>query len=228
MEEMKRISTDAFVSEETGRGRAPRRLFYSHRRVDFVPATRRKSAPVYASSMLIKLGICSAACALVLVLKLIGTPATDQAVASVKQAVTEQEDDVDEVLGKLKFVELPSILSVFAGDDDFVVPAAYTEKNTADEGNLVLLSCKAGDSVSAIGDGVVAAVGTDENYGGFVTITHKNDVQSVCYGLSKISVEVGQPLKKLDTVGVVDENGKLYLSITVGGRPADPGEYLKF
>ena len=82
-EKRNKVELSGFISEETnmmlrlprvrsGRSAEPRRSMREARR-----GRPSQSQPFDATSMLVKCGICAAACALVLLLKWIGTPTTD-------------------------------------------------------------------------------------------------------------------------------------------------------
>lgn len=226
MDKIRLIQSEAFSSTEFGaKSTAP---LHSRARRNSYARDAKARTEGYASSMLMKLGICAAACAFVLVLKCLPSGETDGPSAVQSVSATASQENAGEQLGKLQFVELPGVLSVFAGSDAFGLPVSYQVLRESEDGGLVSFTCMPGEQVCAVGDGVVFAIGTDAAYGDYVIMKHAGDVQSTCYGIAEIQVEQGQPLKKNDTLGVVGENGTVHLSVTVSGRPALPSELIGF
>ena len=144
-EKRNKVELSGFISEETnmmlrlprvrsGRSAEPRRSMREARR-----GRPSQSQPFDATSMLVKCGICAAACALVLLLKWIGTPATDSALQTVKEAVNE-ESELDDMLGKLKFVELPGILEVFSISGKLQPPIEASESESLRDSTLLVLN----------------------------------------------------------------------------------------
>lgn len=230
---MDRLNTTPF---ETQSGRpAPRREPAKNRARRSGPSRRRPrrsqrgDARRFAgtgASMLIKLGICAAACALVLVLKWIDSPITNGAVETVSTAVTDKVD-FDEMLGKLQFVELDGLLSVFGADRKMAEPIAATHSYLTDDGRKAVFEGKQGEDVVAAENGTVAAVGSDASLGAYVSVRQSGDTELYYYGLAEIFVENGQPIQKLDTLGTLSEQGKLTVSVLKQGRPQNPDDYFK-
>lgn len=175
--------------------------------------------------MLIKCGICAAACALVLLLKWIGAPATDSALQTVKDAVSE-ESELDEMLGKLKFVELPGILEVFSSSGKLQPPIDASGSESLRDGTLLALTSDAEQNVTACLEGSVKETGSDKELGSYVRIVSKDDKELYLYGLAGISVEMGQPLLGSDYVGSIEAGGTLYIGFSIKGKPENPAGYF--
>lgn len=173
--------------------------------------------------LLAKLGACAGILVLLLLVKAIDTPLTNMFTQNVKTALTTQTD-VDEVLGKLKFVDSGQSASVFGTEIAFVLPVNGAIRGNFNENGrkgIELLANPSSDVV-ACADGIVVAVGLDESMGNFVRIQHAQQLETYCYGIAGICVEEGQPLKKGDVLGRVQENGIINMELYVGGKPQDP------
>jgi hypothetical protein len=161
----------------------------------------------------------------VLLLKLAKTPETDKAIETVNQAVTE-EPDLGEMLGKLRFVEMPAILSVFQETEKLAMPVSSGTAQLVDDERMLQILTEGESEVVAAGSGKVSEIGEDEALGLFVRIRHEGDMESTYFGFSEITVEQGQPVKQLDTLGYLNNDGILSVKVFVNGRPENPAEYL--
>lgn len=180
-----------------------------------------KKEPAQGTSMLIKLGVCAAACALVLAISWARNAPTDPATE-----VTGGETGSEEDIGKLRFVELPGIFQVFAASDKLISPMQHTNYTYFEDEKMLQLIGDSEANVIAGGNGIVVAIETDQTYGHYVKIRHSNDIYSICYGIEDVKVEVGQPVSKFDRLGEANENGTVFFAITDVGRPVNPMEYL--
>lgn len=192
------------------------------------PARRRSRAEQEDNQktfrILAKLGTCVGICALMLALKAIDTPLTQGFVQGVKTTIT-AETNVDDMLGKLKFVEVSEEASqVFDPDMTFVAPVTGVQKGKFGEGGRqgVELQAQPGTNVVACADGVVMAVGVDDKMGNYVRLQHAKKLETYCFGIAGVCVEEGQPLKMGDLLGRVQENGIINVEMHVNGRPRDP------
>ncbi|MGH2414784.1 MAG: M23 family metallopeptidase, partial [Microcystaceae cyanobacterium] len=61
--------------------------------------------------------------------------------------------------------------------------------------------------------GVVAYIGTDDNYGHFVVINHDRGLQTRYAHLSRIQVQIGQSLKTGEVLGAVGVSGRPDLKV---------------
>lgn len=179
--------------------------------------------PYEGSLMALKIGICAVVFALVLLLKLVDVPFSQTVLGGIQSALSGDEEGEDETLGKLKFVELPGILSVFAGGDSLTAPLDG-EAHLLDD-YMLRFERPAGESVVVAGEGVVKAVGEDAALGPCVVVRHEGDIETYYYGLSDISVEEGQPLQRLDTIGKTGEGG-LVFQVRSQGVPCDAAKHI--
>lgn len=225
MEERQRLETTPFVTEKTGEFRK-HGTYVSRRRYLNTNTTRRKEDVAPTSSIIIKIAICAGACALVLLLKWIDTPFANTAINGVRSAVTE-ESELDEMLGKLKFVELPQILDVFSNKTSMMLPVKAVSYEVMTDGRILKLQAEAGSTAVAPVKGMVLEIGIDAELGNYVAVKHADNMQTSYYGLKHIAVEQGQPVDKLDTLGVLDDGGTLYFAVMVNGEYRDPGEYVQ-
>lgn len=230
-EGLKKVELSGFVSSAANapvRALRSRSGSYAKRANSRGGAQRKRQPqpqPVDATSMLIKCGICAAACALVLLFKWIGAPQTEAALQTVKQAVTD-EDELDEMLGKLKFVELPGILEVFSSAGKLQPPIEAAQSEVLADNTMLALTAAQGQSVGACLEGSVKEVGIDKDYGNYVRIVGADDRDLYLFGLSGTSVEVGQPLLSSDYIGSINAGGKLYVRLLIKGKPENPAAYF--
>ncbi len=179
-----------------------------------------------STALMIKLGVCAAVCVMALGLRLINTPATTQLAQDVRQVIT-TEIDVDETIGKLKFVdgkaapEDGTAMVFGALNVTLPVQGEVREQFGENGSNGVLFACSQGASGIACADGVVEALGVDEIRGQYVRLRHAAGLETFLYGLSEVSVEQGQPLKSGDILGK-SAGDSLYFEARVNGAPQDP------
>lgn len=167
------------------------------------------------ASVALKVGLCAAACAAVLIVSRLSEPAEQSASADIYE-------DEDDGLGSLHFVSGQSIISVFSAGSELSPPVAYSASEALQDGEILALSGEAGEYAFAPASGTVLAAGENELLGCYVTIRHDNDTSTTCYGLASVSVEEGQPVERRDTIGTVGASGRVFVSATVGGRPQQP------
>ncbi len=89
-----------------------------------------------------------------------------------------------------------------------------------------------GSDVLAIQDGIVREIDADAELGNTVTLYHAGDMQSVYGHTAEILVEMGQRVKKGDTIARVGSTGRstgphLHLSIRLNGKTIDPDTILQ-
>ncbi len=88
-----------------------------------------------------------------------------------------------------------------------------------------------GTPVMATADGIVVLAAPHSGYGNLVTIYHSNGITTRFGHLSKISVEVGQKIKRGDLIGNVGSTGRstgphLHYEIRENDQPVDPQRYI--
>lgn len=220
---MQQMNIQPFTVEET-RARARRKFAFA------VPKWHRPGKKVKlerpTAELLVKIGVCAVACALILGMKALNIPGAEPVVAGVKSALN-QETELDKMLGKLKFVQLPDTLDVFAsGDGKLAVPVNAPTAYVEPDAQYVVWENAPNAVVKASADGTVRAVGEDTILGKYVRLTHKGDLETVYYGLEAVSVEEGQPVRKYDTLGTLGNTGRLSMSVLLSGKPQPPDSYL--
>ena len=93
------------------------------------------------------------------------------------------------------------------------------------------LQAATGTPVRAMADGSIRFAGVMGGFGNVVWITHRSDVLSVYAHLSEIQVEVGQPVRRGETIGLSGSSGSvtaphLHFEVWKGGREVDPVIWL--
>ncbi|HYL99919.1 MAG TPA: M23 family metallopeptidase [Blastocatellia bacterium] len=88
-----------------------------------------------------------------------------------------------------------------------------------------------GTPVSATADGIVTCAGPHAGYGNLIAIYHMNGITTMYGHLSKVSVEVGQRIKKGDQVGYAGSTGRstgphVHYEIRVNDQAVDPSKYV--
>ena len=146
-------------------------------------------------SMLIKLGLCVAACTIVLFMCISGTT---QEVSSNNDSTHENED----TFGRLKYVEFPGIAEVFAISKDSASPVEYSKIEYINNGKMACFYVYDGSNVKCIDAGVVYEIGYSDVRGNYVSIKQEDGRVASYYGLRQVIVELGQPLYKGDRLGI--------------------------
>ena len=163
----------------------------------------------------LKIGICVFLCIVLCIVNL--------TIDKGKSTILSSSDDAG--TGKLRFVELPGIIEVFAGGDRLTMPIGSYTKATINDDNLVTFTCEPNAAVVTCSSGTVKAVGEDKTLGNYVIILH-GDIETYYYGLGYITVEERQIINTLDTLGLVSHKGVLYFKVCKNGRAQNPTEYL--
>lgn len=204
-----KIENVTFVSEAGGMGKR------------FFPERKRRKAKrggPYAASMMAKIALCALACAGALIVKL----HDPQNISDIAEAGAEdQTDKLDEMLGKLQFVELPGILEVIAPPQLLTLPANGKITLAADNDSLLCIAADSEQYVYARLGGKIKQIGQDTEKGLFVSISD-GETELNCYGLSSVSVEEGQPVDAADSIGNIQAGSILYIETKVNGRPVEP------
>ncbi len=188
--------------------------------------TRKKEQLFDARSMMIKCSICAAACAAVLLAKWANIPAAEGALTALKTTLSEDET-AEDILGRLKFVELPGMIQVFSNSGKLQLPIAAHQFEYIEDDSILVLTAENSSTVKAGMSGVVKETGIDAVRGKYIRIRSESDADLFLYGLSDISAEVGQPLCADDDVGAVSALSKVYVAITVSGRPQNPSAFFE-
>jgi murein DD-endopeptidase MepM/ murein hydrolase activator NlpD len=88
-----------------------------------------------------------------------------------------------------------------------------------------------GTAVNVTADGIVVLAAPHAGYGNLVTVYHSNGITTRYGHLSKISVEVGQKVKRGDLIGNVGSTGRstgphLHYEVRENDQPVDPQRYV--
>jgi len=106
-----------------------------------------------------------------------------------------------------------------------------TEFNTYTFNSGIDISAPLGQVVHASGSGEVIYTGNIKGYGQIVIIDHGGRVTTLYAHLSKILVEIGDKVKKEQTIGQTGDSGgvstpRLHFEVRVEGKPTDPMNWL--
>lgn len=198
----------------------------------FSPPTRVRrrqggSAAAQAGSFALLLA-CICAFSLLFALKIAKSDLPGEALAVFRSTMNSQgageDEDGDERLGRLRLVQLPGLLSVFAASDSPIAPLTAEQAFTDDSFTARLFSTPGAQVVSIL-SGKVRSVDPAGEHGGSVTVSCKNGVDITYMGLGEITVERGQPVLQRTVIGRLSGE-TLYLRITRDGKPVDPIEFL--
>ncbi len=181
-------------------------------------------------AQLILLGCCTAGFMLLFVFKILGGTSAPDVIAAMREltnAGSEQEEhgEAEEAPGRLKLVQLPSIIEVFSPSDSPIMPLAFDRAIVEETSLIAKLYAPSGTKVVSMLAGTVKSVSVDEELGGCVVIQSEGDIEICYYGLNDISVEEGQPVLQHSTLGSV-ANDILCLRVFERGRPLDPLDFL--
>lgn len=89
-----------------------------------------------------------------------------------------------------------------------------------------------GTPVRAPADGTIIQAGWNGGYGMSVIIDHENGMQTLFGHLSRVSLRVGQEIRRGDVLGLTGSTGRstgphLHYEVHVNGAPVNPHRYLR-
>ncbi len=176
--------------------------------------------------LLAKTGVCAAVAVTILVISSLSTPASAEVNRAVDYVVN-HEFDVDEDIGRLKFVEaLDETESVFSAmpEGSIVYPADGEVETAFGEGGStgVKMSAQTPDIMS-IAKGTVTEVG-ETGGEGFVTVDLDSGEAIVYHNLTAC-VKVDDIVMPGQVIGRT-EDGYLYIEMKKGGTFIDPIAYI--
>lgn len=206
----------AFVSKPAGQSRFVPRQSFAHR-------SRRERMRFGAGYLIVRLGICAVCFGAVLTLKLRGSGRTLEAISSAVNSTAEPQDA--DALGRLKFIDLPSIIEVFAPSDGPIAPVEFTSYRLGEDGFTLCFEAAPRAKVVCPMAGKVTNIGEAED-GVFVTVLSKDDYEFTLSGLASVTAERSQPVAQRQQIGVT-AGAALYLRVYRAGRPLDPRELIK-
>ena len=188
------------------------------------------------ASLLRKMLVAAAIIIIVIVLKSIDTEFTQSVVGYIRDSITE-DMDIDETLGKLKFVAnyIPDSIAVFGqniGQTEeitpfFSIPAEGKVVGQFGSGNtgIDIVGTK-NNNVYSVADGQVMSIGADKNGGQYIKIDHGNDIITLYEGCSQIDVNIGDRVIKGNKIGTMGEGPSggyaLHFEAWVNNKPVDP------
>lgn len=215
-----KLTTTAFVSTDLSENRR------AYARVTAVtnPTRSRRCFDEKAVFLAVRLCLCVLCFATVLVLKLVNTPDAEAVLNSISVALNE-EGEYEEELGRLKFVQLPSIIEVFAPSDKPILPAEILSSELLEDETRLKIVTVGGSEVLCVNDAKVTEIGSDDVYGKYVSLRQENDIVVVYYGLDNICVELNQPVSQRSPIAIV-ESSELIVMVYDKGRPINPLTYF--
>lgn len=205
------LGQGAFVSRLPGEGVRRRAGSCTVRSTE-----KRKHKSGSTAFLLVRIGICALLLCCALALKLSGG---NDALAVMGVRSSDEEAGEDDTLGQLKFVELPSIIDVFAPSDYAAVPVASARTEAANEGFELIMHASVGESVISPSEGTVRSVSEDGALGRCVSVAGPDDTEFVIYGFETVEVEKGQPVKIRQKLG--EAGGDITVRVYRAGRPVD-------
>ena len=213
------------------------------------PRPRRRNEEVIPqnNSLLIKIAVSVLLALIVLLLNYIQLPLTQTIVGHVRTALT-QEFDLDETLGKLKFVReiLPDEIKAVFGEKSqniiFIPPVGGEVVHTFGEqitlpvtgkvyGNQGIdIETSQNAPLYACADGVVAAVEQHEVYGSSLWLDHGDGIFTFYGRCGEIEVKKGDRVRRGQKIGAVstpnDEQPILHFQIWKDGKAENPLEWI--
>lgn len=224
MKEIPKLETTAFESSAIER-RVPHYSRYKpFPRYVPVESSRRRTEDKTAS-MLTKLGISTAVCALLLAVMLSDVPLVDRIAGNI-ETLLQYEVNPEETLGRLKFVQMPDFANVFGARSSYALPIKDGEVTLNSKTGLVKISGAAQCDVLAFDGGTVIDAGVDEALNGFIKVDHGQGFVSSYFGLAAVKVEKNQPIKKGDALGRTGKNGEVDFEVTLDNEAQDVMELL--
>lgn len=106
-----------------------------------------------------------------------------------------------------------------------------TDFNTYTFNSGIDISAPLGQVVRAAGSGEIIYTGSIKGYGQIIIIDHGGRVTTLYAHLSKILIDIGDKVKKGQTIGQVGDSGgvsstRLHFEVRVEGKPTDPMNWL--
>lgn len=205
-----KLNTSGFVSKSFSEGGSARLRSAGSGR----PAKKRSGR---AAFILVRLGVCAAAFLGILALKFAWGDELKNAVAALTDG---EEERAEDSAGRLRFVELPSIIEVFAPSDKAVIPVGASAYELAEDGYALKLEVGSGAEILSPVGGRIGSTGVDPKLGRFVTVLADGGVEFAVYGFAETEAEKGQTVKQRQRLGTAFGS-----AVTVrawkDGRPLD-------
>lgn len=211
------------------------------------PRGRNEETIPQNNPLMIKIAVSVLLALVILLLNYIQLPFTQAIVGHVRTALT-QEFDLDETLGKLKFVgdilpdEIKAVFGENSGQPVFATPArgelihVFGEQISLPEGDKVYsnqgidIQTEKNAPFFASADGVVAAVEQHEIYGSSLWLDHGNYTFSFYGRCGDIDVKEGDRVKRGQKMGLVNTPTEgqpiLHFQIWKDDKPENPLEWI--
>lgn len=188
-------------------------------------AKQKKRGSQAAWYLAIRLGVCVLLFCAVLAIKL-AKGEKSAAVLSLLNELPGSETEQESRPGRLRFVQIPSIIQVFAHSSEPSLPLEASAYELIEDDTLLALTVRQGDDAHSPCTGTVKAVGTDERLGDYVAVLGADDTEYRVFGLADIGVENGQPLTQNSILGKA-AGQTLFIKVFYRASPENPLEYFK-
>lgn len=238
--------TTKFVSRELSERRVSNNAQPQQQARALLPAVRKHSGPSSAngrhrtartgevrrkrwSGLQIKMVVCTAVAVACLLVRFVPGTFAQNARQTLTQLFT-YDLDLDETLGRLKFVEnlFPGAAAVFGTQSQRCYPVEGDLLRSFGQDNLpnIAFQAMAGAKVVAIDAGRVTKRGVSEQYGNYLRIEHTDGLETYYYGLAKSSLDKGAEVQKGQEIGTLGEDGVLVFALHASGAARNPLSYL--
>ncbi|MGI6175897.1 MAG: murein hydrolase activator EnvC family protein [Christensenellales bacterium] len=175
------------------------------------------------SVLLIKMGVCAALALGIFAISLADTPAADQITDNVK-SVMNYSIDIDEMFGKLKYVDNASPGSNTASSRFTEPVAAKISLAFGLAGYGITYGETTGRHIVASADGRVSSSGYREEAGYYVFIDHGAGIETRYYGLQESFAILDEEVEKGQRIGTGGE--ALMFEVWQNGKAVNPATYF--
>lgn len=195
--------------------------------------TEKQAGAPFLTTLQGQISVCVGVILLALAVKAVDSPAAQSVSATVSDAIT-MEVDVDQDVGKLRFVQnlFPDTVAVWfskSAPESLTPPIdGRVDHRFSQQYPGIGISAK-GQEVYACETGRVSDVACDELGNYSVTVTHKGGLETVYGTLSQALVEKGDKVRLGDSVGLAKSAGsgyELFLQVRLDGEAVDPLPYF--
>lgn len=172
--------------------------------------------------LIVKTVICAVLLGTVLLLKYIDAPQTKALLQSVYAAVT-QDMDIDDTLGKLKFVNADpdGSVTVSGGALNAALPGEVTETFASSTDGRVCVSMPYGATVRAPLGATVLQTGQSAD-GGYISLSCEQDVHMTFYNLDNIPFKAYDTVTAGQSLGTAGASGLVYIAAEQNGQSMNP------
>lgn len=171
----------------------------------------------------VRVGLAALLMAGALVIKLAGGSAALSAMTEPEESRGEGER-AEETLGRLKFVELPSIAEVFAAKPSVIAPCRAVGTERVSSAELVFLTERGSPLVSPVRGRVSEMGGEGEE--AFIRIIAEDGSEFTLKGVSGCELEPLRPVEAGQMIGSA-ASPRVTVRVTKNGMPLDPAAVFK-